>query len=199
MKKRLHTVKKKFRIVDVFTDKDKKMMQYTFFDLGRYTYIMSCIRDNKEKTECEGNMENLDTIRLLKECDAGTKMGVASIDDVLERVTNSELKDLLQESKAHHKELESEINTLLSNMGKEEKEPSAMAKGMSKMKTNMKMYMDNSDATVADLITDGCDMGVKSLYRYLNQYKAADEKSKEICHKLIDIEELLRKELRVYL
>ncbi|MBQ8038883.1 MAG: hypothetical protein IJ274_03275, partial [Lachnospiraceae bacterium] len=72
-------------------------------------------------------------------------------------------------------------------------------KGMSWMKTNMKMYMDNSDATVADLITDGCDMGVKSLYRYLNQYQAADEKSKEICHKLIDIEELLRKDLRPYL
>lgn len=88
---------------------------------------------------------------------------------------------------------------MLDEMGKEEKEPSAMAKGMSWMKTNMKMYMDNSDATVADLITDGCDMGVKSLYRYLNQYQAADEKSKEICHKLIAIEELLRKDLRPYL
>lgn len=144
-------------------------------------------------------MENKDTIRLLKECDAGTKMGVASIDEVLERITDEKLKSLLQESKAHHKELESEIDRLLAGMGKEEKEPSAMAKGMSWMKTNMKMYMDNSDATVADLITDGCDMGVKSLYRYLNQYQAADEKAKELCHKLIDIEELLRKDLRSYL
>ncbi len=145
------------------------------------------------------NMENKDTVRLLKECDAGTKMGIASIDEVLEKVVDEKLKSLLQESKAHHKELEREIDTMLECMGKEEKEPSAMAKSMSWMKTNMKMYMDNSDATVADLITDGCDMGVKSLYRYLNQYQAADEKSKEICHKLIDIEELLRKDLRPYL
>lgn len=144
-------------------------------------------------------MENKDTIRLLKECDAGTKMGVASIDEVLEKVVDEKLKSLLQESKAHHKELESEIDRLLAGMGREEKEPSAMAKGMSWMKTNMKLYMDNSDATVADLITDGCDMGVKSLYRYLNQYQAADEKAKKLCHKLIDIEELLRKDLRSYL
>ena len=74
-----------------------------------------------------------------------------------------------------------------------------MAKGMSWMKTNMKLSMDNSDATVADLITDGCDMGVKSLSRYLNQYKDADHTSKEICGRLVSIEEKLCKDLRQYL
>ena len=47
-------------------------------------------------------MEHTDSVKLLKECDAGSKMAVASIDDVLEKVTNSELKDLLQESNEHH-------------------------------------------------------------------------------------------------
>ena len=74
-----------------------------------------------------------------------------------------------------------------------------MAKGMSWMKTNMKMTMDDSDATVADLITDGCNMGIKSLYRYMNQYKAADDTSKDICNRLVSIEEELRKGLRNYL
>ena len=78
----------------------------------------------------------------------------------------------------------------------EEKEPNPMAKGMSWIKTNVKMGMDNSDKTVADLITDGCNMGIKSLYKYLNQYKNADEESKKICNKLIDIEETLRQDLR---
>ena len=67
------------------------------------------------------------------------------------------------------------------------------------MKTNMKMTMDNSDATVADLITDGCNMGIKTLNRYLNQYKAADDESKAICGELISIEEQLGKDLRTYL
>lgn len=144
-------------------------------------------------------MRSMDTIKLLRECDAGTKMGISSIDEVLEKVCDEGLKKLLQESKSHHKKLESEIGDLLDSYREDEKEPGVMAKGMSWMKTNMKLAMDNSDATVADLITDGCDMGIKSLARYMNQYPAADKEAKNLCEKLISIEEQLRKELRKYL
>ena len=144
-------------------------------------------------------MVNSDTIKLLKECDAGSKMAVASIDDVVEKIRDSSMKSLLQESKDHHEKLGNEIHSLLNQYGKSEKDPHPMAKGMSWMKTNMKMTMDDSDATVADLITDGCNMGIKSLYRYLNQYKAADDTSKDICNRLVSIEEELRKGLRNYL
>ncbi len=144
-------------------------------------------------------MVNSDTIKLLKECDAGSKMAVSSIDDVVEKIRDSSMKSLLQESKEHHEKLGNEIHSLLNKYGKNEKDPAPMAKGMSWMKTNVKMVMDDSDATVADLITDGCNMGIKSLYRYLNQYKAADDTSKDICNKLVAIEEELRRGLRDYL
>ena len=45
--------------------------------------------------------------------------------------------------------------------------------------------MNESDKTIADLMTDGCNMGVKSLNQYLNQYEAADEKKKDIAKRLI--------------
>ena len=144
-------------------------------------------------------MENSDTIHLLKECDAGTKMAVTSIDEVMEYIHAPELKELLTKSKEHHENLGNEIHSLLLEYHSEEKDPSAMAKGMSWLKTNMKMTMDNSDSTIADLITDGCDMGVKSLYRYLNQYPTAHQKVKDLCEKLIGIEEDLRRDLRPYL
>lgn len=144
-------------------------------------------------------MVNSDTIKLLKECDAGSKMAVASIDDVVEKIRDSSMKSLLQESKDHHEKLGNEIHSLLNQYGKSEKDPNPMAKGMSWMKTNMKLTMDDSDATAADLITDGCNMGIKSLYRYMNQYKAADDTSKDICNRLVSIEEELRKGLRNYL
>lgn len=144
-------------------------------------------------------MEKNDTIRLLKECDSGTKMAVSSIDEVLERIQDSNMKRLLSESKDHHEKLGNEIHSLLLQHGSEEKDPAPMAKGMSWMKTNMKMAMDESDATVADLITSGCDMGIKSLYQYLNQYEAADTTSKDVCRQLISIEEQLRSALRSYL
>ena len=144
-------------------------------------------------------MESLDSVKLLKECDAGAKMAVTSIDDVLENVCDSKMKGLLQESKDSHELLGNEIHAILKDCGSSEKDPHPMAKGMSWVKTNMKLAIDNSDATVADLIIDGCNMGVKSLYKYMNQYEEADAESKRICKELIKIEEKLCEELKEYL
>ena len=144
-------------------------------------------------------MENKDTIHLLKECDAGSKMAVTSLDEVMESVQDEKLKELLKKSKDHHEKLGNEIHSMLIQYHSEEKDPNPMAKSMSWLKTNMKMSMDKSDATVADLLTDGCNMGIKSLYKYMNQYPNADAKVKNLCNNLIDIERELRKDLRGYL
>ena len=61
------------------------------------------------------------------------------------------------------------------------------------------LVMHESDHVIADLMTDGCNMGVKSLNRYLNQYKAADEVSKDICKRLINLEERLAIDIRDFL
>ena len=65
--------------------------------------------------------------------------------------------------------------------------------------SRIKVYLEDTDATVADLMTDGCNMGVKSLNRYLNQYKAADEVSKDIAKRLINLEEKLTIDIRQFL
>ena len=140
-----------------------------------------------------------DTIKLLRECDAGIKMGVASIDDVLGHVHSQKLKQILTECKRRHETLKSELQQRLDRFGDEGKNPNPIAKGMSWMKTNMKLNMEATDATIAELMTDGCNMGVKSLARYLNQYKAADEVSKDIAKKLIHLEAQLAEDIRDYL
>ena len=140
-----------------------------------------------------------DTIKLLRECDAGIQMGVDSIDDVLNRVKSEKMRECLSKCKKQHQELDTEVQALLEKYRDDGKDPNPIAKGMSWMKTNMKMAMDESDATIADLMVDGCDMGVKSLSRYLNQYAAADEVSKDICKRLIKLEEKLGVQMRDYL
>lgn len=140
-----------------------------------------------------------DTIKLLRECDAGIKMGVASINDVYAHTTSHKIRNFLDECKHEHQKLDKELQELLAKYHDEGKDPNPMAKGMSWIKTNVKLGVDESDKTVADLMTDGCDMGVKSLNKYLNQYEAADEKSKDICKRLIKIEEKLRTQMQEYL
>lgn len=140
-----------------------------------------------------------DTVKLLKECDAGIKMGVSAIDDVMDNVKSENLKGLLNDSKNQHEKLKDEILMELNRHGDDGKNPNPMAKSMSWIKTNMKLASDNSDNTVADLITDGCNMGVKSLSKYLNQYKSADTKSKDITKRLVQIESNLADNIREFL
>ena len=140
-----------------------------------------------------------DTIKLLRECDAGAKMGISSIDDVLDRVEGKPFQQKLSRCKSEHEKLQGEIQEQLGKFQDQGKNPNPIAKGMSWMKTNMKLSMEESDATIADLMTDGCNMGVKSLNRYLNQYKAADEVSKDITKRLINLEEKLTVDIREFL
>ena len=140
-----------------------------------------------------------DTIRLLRECDAGIKMGVSAIDEVMDSAQDETMRSTLSRCKKEHEKLKESLQSALDRFGDEGKNPNPMAKVMSTAKTNMELMMKPTDATIADLITDGCNMGVKSLSKYLNEYKAADESAKDACKKLIALEEQLAKDLRGYL
>ncbi len=140
-----------------------------------------------------------DTVKLLRECDSGVKMGVSSIDEVLDYTGSELLKRSLVDCKVRHQQLSCEIEQQLHRFQDRGKEPGAVVKGMSWIKTNAMLAMEESDRTIAELITDGCNMGVKSLSRYLNQYRAADERAKDIAKKLIAQEEQLCAAVRPYL
>lgn len=144
-------------------------------------------------------MVEQDTIRLLRECDSGVKMGIQSIQEVLEYVNSESLKRQLTICKENHEKLSAEIQELLDKYGDQGKEPNPLARGMSWIKTNAKLIVNESDRTIAGLMTDGCNMGVKSLNKYLNQYEAADERSKDIAKRLIHLEERLVTDIRSFL
>lgn len=71
-----------------------------------------------------------DTIKLLRECDAGIKMGVQSIEDSLKYTSNGELKRTLEKNLAGHIEIQERLQGLLNSYHDSGKEPPAMAKGM---------------------------------------------------------------------
>ena len=140
-----------------------------------------------------------DTIRLLRECDSGVKMGIASINEVLDDVKNDSFKRCLTKCRNEHEKLSNEIQDELARFRDEGKNPNPMVKTMSWMKTNMMLMVDDGDDRIADLMIDGCNMGVKSLSKYLNKYKAADERSKDIAKKLIHLEAQLAADIRCFL
>ena len=132
-----------------------------------------------------------DTTNLLKECSAGVRMAVASIDGVMDYVMNDTLKHFLSDSKTKHEAIGRDIDKLLNQTGEEGKEPPTMAKMMSWIKINYGLTKSPTDKEAASLVYDGCNMGIKTLYEYLNTYTTADATSKELAHKLITEEEKL--------
>ena len=142
---------------------------------------------------------NKDTTELLKECDAGTKTAVNSIKEVLDNVHSQGLMTLLQESLSEHQCIGDELHTILDSEGESGKEPNPMARAMSWLKINFKMMEKPNDKTIANLMFDGCSMGVKQLSEYLNEYSAADERAVSLAKRLIKEEEKLGKDLKIYL
>ena len=144
-------------------------------------------------------MPSEDTIKLLKECDAGCKMGVDSIKQVIDKTDNKKLHSILEKYLSDHEKLQNKITDKLNEFGDSEKQPSIMATTMSHLKINFKLIKGEHDKEIADLMTDGCNMGIKSIHRYINQYPASLESIKSLCNDLSELEENFAKDLRTYL
>ena len=142
---------------------------------------------------------NSDTINLLMECNAGIKMGESAMKQVLPHARDKELRHILEVTKNTHAALGDETHAMLQNGGHAPKDSHPFARAMSSMKICATMMMKESDKSIAGLMTDGCDMGIKSLSGFLNKYKNASDEAKTIAKRLIASEEFLEGKLRSYL
>lgn len=143
--------------------------------------------------------EKQSTIDLLKECNAGAKMAVASMKEMVDRIHDGQMKEIVLCSMEEHQKIGDATHEDLLNMGEGDKAPQPMAKAMSWLKTNVMLTMDPSDHEVANLMIDGCNMGIKSISEYLNRYKKANQKVRNQVQDLIKIEKELVDKLQVYL
>ena len=140
-----------------------------------------------------------DSIRLLRETNAGIQMGVSSLEDIIGSIQNQELRDLMSRAKTEHEKLGNEAHRLLHFYGSDTKEPHPVAKVMSSVKTNVMLAADPNDSTAAGLVTDGCNMGIKNLNKYLNEYGNASPLVSALTRRVIRSEEKLCEDVRAYL
>lgn len=140
-----------------------------------------------------------DTCKLLGECDAGIQMAVQAIDDVLPVVESPHLRQELSNSRRTHERLRAQTRDLLNKRQSVGKTPNPMAKSMNWLKTNVKLAVQPGDQSVADLMIDGCNMGVKSLHRYCNRYPDAEDDAVQLVGQIIEEEQRLTRDIQSYL
>lgn len=140
-----------------------------------------------------------DTRKLYQECDSGCKMAVDSIDQLLEYAKSNDLRELLCKYKRKHEEIERKAEMALIHAGQEGKNPGMAAEAFSWMTTKMKLSMDADDKKVAEILMNGCNMGIQSICKIQNQYCDASRECKDLAENLVRTEEELMKELKAYL
>ncbi|MFY9394732.1 MAG: hypothetical protein WAP36_08580 [Halanaerobiales bacterium] len=140
-----------------------------------------------------------DTVKLLRECNAGCKSATNSMEQVLRYLDNEDLKNLIDEYNDKHIKLGDECHQMLNELDEEEKDPDKMAKTFSWISTEVKLMMDDNSQKIAELMIDGCNLGIKSLSKYINQYKNASNESVDLAKRLIKIEQEFMNELLKYL
>ncbi len=140
-----------------------------------------------------------DTIKLLKECDAGCKMAMDSIAQVEKYAEKEALKKLLDQYQKKHEKLKEEITEQLQKFQKEEQEPDKLASAFAWITTEMKLLMKDNSHQIAKIMMDGCNMGIQSVSEYLNQYPQASQEAKSLAKKLVETEEMFMKELKKFL
>lgn len=145
-------------------------------------------------------MKEQDSVRLLRECDSGCKTAVNSMEQVLPHThKNGDLRAIIDEYNKEHEILGRECRRLLGQKENETKRPGAFLRAMTYMESAMMLGLKNNEQTVASLMHKGCTMGIRSLSKYLNQYKAADEESRHVAEEIIKVEESFEKDLRRFL
>lgn len=139
-----------------------------------------------------------DTVELLKECNAGCKMAMSSMDQVSKHIHEKSLKETVDKYYQKHKELTLKTEDLLSRHQAEEEER-PLTQGYSRMMTALKMAMEDDSHQIAKIMMDGCTMGIQSISEYLNKYENASSDSRSLAKDIIRSEEAFVQELKAYL
>ncbi|NCC07403.1 MAG: hypothetical protein EOM30_05025 [Clostridia bacterium] len=140
-----------------------------------------------------------DTIKLLKECNAGCKTATNSMEQVKDKIENECLSHLIDYNNKKHIEIGDRCHELLNKLDKDEKDPPASAKMFTFMSTEIKLMMNSDTSTIAKIMFKGCNMGVEKLSEYLNDYKDASPESKSLVKELIATEETFAEKLKEFL
>mgnify|MGYP003210763339 FL=1 len=145
-----------------------------------------------------GNDMEEQTGKLLKECSSGCKMAINSLNQVRDFVKDEKLHQLLDEYDKKHKALEEDISRLLEKHGEQEKDPHPAAAAFSRLTTDVKLMIHDDSSQIAKLLMDGCNMGIQSIGKFLNEYEEASSESRSLAKKLLHMDEQLMKEFSYY-
>ena len=126
------------------------------------------------------------------------KMGADAIINLLHRVNDKELKSELSVQLSRYEEFVAEARAQLQEMGERPEEEGMVSRLMAKMGVTMNTVIDKTSSHIAQMIIEGCVMGITDLQKRLNDGRDY-KKAEALARRLISFEEDTAERMRVYL
>lgn len=140
-----------------------------------------------------------DTIALLGDCTANIHRAVSTMDNLLPQIHDRQLRQALQQGLLDLGQLHKQARLILTRYGANDRTPGTMAQSMARLRLDARMALRSDDTTIADLVADRCDLGVRSLSKSRNRCAMATEEALDLTGELIRCQARLSAGLRQYL
>ena len=166
------------------------------------------MRKNKENEKDEAIMEKAkkstayargETSHLMRKVSSGCKYATESISVALDYAKGRHMRELLTRYNKRHEALKGEVIEALNKRGEGESSHPTMAATMTKLHMNISLSISAKDSRLAELMINGCHMGIKTLYKDKHRCRGASSEAQALADELIGIEEEMMGELYSYL
>ncbi len=140
-----------------------------------------------------------DSNELLAEIYRGAEMGTQSIDLILNKVSDPQMKkELIRERKAYEAFGEKAADEITNH--NETPEPVSKMQEMGAwMGIQMNTLLDKSPSHIADLMIQGNDMGIIGITKSVNKHKDADDAAVNLANELVRMQQQHIENLKKFL
>lgn len=140
-----------------------------------------------------------DDREILKEVQKNSQMAVKAIDMISEKTSDDIMRYELIKEKRKYSDIYNRAEERLLQNKAEEYHSSAIEDMMLKSAINMNTILNCSSSKLAELMIQGSNRGMTSMWKSMNHHEAATDTSLEIAKELVDLEEKCIAQLKRYL
>lgn len=103
------------------------------------------------------------------------EMGIIGIDDVIEKVENTQFEKLLKKQRKEYENITKEVELILNKYYEDNENISLLAKISTKIMSEMVILKDNSVSKIAKMMMNGTNKGIVELVEKINSYNGKDK------------------------
>lgn len=140
-----------------------------------------------------------DTKELLNYIYQNARLGVISLDDLKNHISDIKLKEYVVDLYHDYASICDEAINYFIKLGHKETDLSTMIKVNTYISINVKSILDNSPKNIAKIIYDNSNTGIIAIKSVLNKFNLCDEDVRSLGNKLLKIEQKNLESLKKFL